>query len=133
MAMALVVARGVIETLLTQAARAHPLEACGLLSGACGRIDHAVVTANVHPDPLRHFEIDPAALIAAHKAAREGGAAVAGYWHSHPSGAAVPSATDRASAAGGGKVWAIVAGGEVAFWCDGSGGFEPLSYIVPRR
>ena len=108
------------------AALAYPLEACGLLLGGADLIAQATACANVHPTPRTHFEIDPAALIAAHKAERAGGPGIAGYWHSHPTGSAVPSPTDRASASGDGKVWAIVAGGEVAFWRDLPGGFEPL-------
>jgi len=125
MGMTIEVTSGVIATLREEAARAHPGEACGLLFGE-GRVDRAVVCVNVHPQPARHFEIDPAALIAAHKAAREGGAALAGYWHSHPSGDAIPSVTDAAQASGDGRIWAIVAGETVAFWRDAAGGFEAL-------
>lgn len=128
MGMPLAVARSAIATLLNEAARAAPEEACGLLLGSAERIESAVPTRNVHPTPRTHFEIDPAALIAAHRAAREGGAGVVGYWHSHPSGAAAPSATDRASASGDARVWAIVAGSEVALWRDTPDGFEALPY-----
>jgi proteasome lid subunit RPN8/RPN11 len=89
-----------------------------------------VPAANVAPDPLRHFEIDPAALIAAHRAARSGALPVVGYYHSHPTGHPVPSATDCEHAASDGSVWAIVADGAVAFWRDGASGFEALSYRV---
>ena len=126
MGMPLAVARSVIATLVAEAARAAPEEACGLLLGSAERIESAVSTRNVHPTPRTHFEIDPAALIAAHRAAREGWAGIAGYWHSHPTGPAAPSATDRASASGDGRIWAIVADGVVAFWRDASGGFEAL-------
>jgi predicted GIY-YIG superfamily endonuclease/proteasome lid subunit RPN8/RPN11 len=129
----LVVSSTVLRLIVAEASSAHPNEACGILLGSADRIDHAVVTANVHPDPRRHFEIDPAALIAAHRAAREGGPGLAGYWHSHPVGDAVPSAADRAMAAGDGKVWAIVAGQAIAFWGDSPAGFEPLSYIACAR
>lgn len=108
------------------AAAAHPREACGILLGEGGRITAARVTANVHPAPETHFEIDPQALIDAHRAARSGGAQVLGYFHSHPQGAAAPSATDRACAAGDGRIWAIIAGGEVTFWRDGEEGFAAL-------
>ena len=113
--------------LIAEAKRAFPLEACGLLLGRTDAIDHATVCANIHPTPLTHFEIDPASLIAAHRAARAGGPAIAGYWHSHPTGSAVPSPTDQAAASGDGKVWAIVASGEVTFWCDAADKFVPLS------
>lgn len=121
---------GAMATLLAEAASAAPAEACGLLLGAGRRIDEAQPAANIAADPLRHFEIDPAALIAAHRAAREGGAAVLGYYHSHPIGAAEPSATDRAQASGDGRIWAIIAGGEVRCWRDLPGRFEALSLRV---
>ena len=124
------VTRGVLETLRAKASAAHPRECCGLLLGYGGRIAIAVPCANVAGDPLRHFEIDPAALIAAHRTEREGGAQVVGYYHSHPNGRTVPSATDRASAARDGQLWAIVAGKEIALWRDGADRFEALSYTV---
>ena len=122
------VEQSVLSYLRAEAERAHPLEACGILLGTEGRIERAVACANVHPSPRTHFEIDPAALIAAYKAAREGGSAIAGYWHSHPAGAAVPSAVDQASASRDGRVWAIVAAEALTFWRDGEDGFEALSY-----
>ena len=119
------VARSVIAAILAGAARAAPHEACGLLLGA-PVIAQAVPAANVHPTPHTHFEIDPLALIAAHKTERAGGPALAGYWHSHPSGSAAPSATDRAHASGDGRVWAIAGKGRVTFWRDTPQGFEAL-------
>lgn len=110
------------------AAAAHPREACGILLGEGRRITQARETRNVHPAPETHFEIDPQALIDAHRAARAGGAQVLGYFHSHPTGDPVPSATDRASASGDGRIWAIVAGTDVRFWMDGEQGFTALSF-----
>ena len=116
--------------LLAAAQEAHPREACGLLLGDGGRITSATVAANVHPDPARHFEIDPAALLAAHKAARTGGPQVLGYWHSHPNGRPDPSEEDRAEAAGDGRIWVIVANGAISVWRDEPGGFKPLPSAV---
>ena len=124
------VTSGVVATLLAESAAAHPREACGLLLGQNGLIERAVATANVAADPLRRFEIDPAALIAAHQAERRGGAQLVGFWHSHPSGSCEPSATDRAGAARDGRVWAIVGGGEIGWWCDTADGFVALSTTV---
>jgi desampylase len=59
-----------------------------------------------------------------------GGPDLLGYYHSHPDGHPVPSATDCAHASGDDRAWAIVAGGQVGFWRDGTGGFEALSYVV---
>ena len=126
----LLVARSLFETVRAEAARTHPNECCGLLLGTGDRIERAVPAGNVHPDSARRFEIDPQALIDAHRAARAGGPDVIGYYHSHPTGAAAPSAEDRARAARDGSVWAIVAGGDVTFWRDDEGGFAALSYTV---
>ena len=116
--------------MIAAARAAHPREACGLLLGRDGVVEAATAERNVHPEPERHFEIDPLALIAAHKAARTGGAQVAGYWHSHPNGRPGPSSTDRAHATGDGRVWAIVADGTVSVWIDAPDGFKALSYAV---
>jgi proteasome lid subunit RPN8/RPN11/predicted GIY-YIG superfamily endonuclease len=123
------VSRAVIEAMLTHAEQSAPQEACGLLLGEGERITQARPAANIAPDPVRHFEIDPQALVDAHRAARSGGPQVVGYYHSHPAGPAEPSTTDRAQASRDGRVWAIVADGAVRFWRDGDDGFVPLSYV----
>lgn len=126
-------APGLEAALLAEAARAHPEECCGLLlgdEGAGGSIAAILPAANVAPDPKRHFEIDPAALIAAARHARQGGPAVLGYYHSHPSGNPAPSRSDRAMAAHDGRIWAIVAGGRLKFWRDGARSFEVLGFVL---
>lgn len=128
--MEIVVTSGAMATVLEEARRAAPHEACGILFGRAGRVERARLCANVHPDPERHFEIDPKALIDAYRAERGGGAQVVGYYHSHPEGPAHPSATDRAMAPHDGKLWAIVAANAVSLWRDAEQGFEALSYGV---
>lgn len=123
--MVLDVTSGAIATVLEEAAKAHPQEACGLLLGRAGRIARAVPAANVHASPERHFEIDPRALIAAHKAERAGGEELIGYYHSHPTGHPLPSATD-CEHSGDGRIWAIAAGGVVHWYRDVGGSFETL-------
>jgi proteasome lid subunit RPN8/RPN11 len=132
-AMSLEVTREVIEAVYAAARTAHPREACGLLLGLAGRITIARQTANVHPTPATHFEIDPQALIDAHRAQREGGLKLLGYFHSHPTGDPHPSATDRTLAAGDGKVWAIAVEDGITFWKDRPDGFAALSYEVIGR
>jgi proteasome lid subunit RPN8/RPN11 len=127
--MAIRLTSGALATLLAEATRAAPREACGLLLGR-SEIAVAAPCANVHAEPLRHFEIDPAALIAAHRAARAGGPEVLGYYHSHPNGRAEPSDTDRAMASGDGRMWAIVANGAVRLWRDEPAGFAALDHVV---
>ncbi|HEY0623641.1 M67 family metallopeptidase [Sphingomonas sp.] len=110
------ISRCVVELIQRAADEAAPHEACGLLFGGDRTVDAARIAANVAENPLIHFEIDPAALFAAIRAERAGGPVLAGYWHSHPSGDATPSATDAAMAAPDGKLWLIVAGGVVTGW-----------------
>jgi predicted GIY-YIG superfamily endonuclease/proteasome lid subunit RPN8/RPN11 len=124
------VSRSVMDRLLVEASRAAPEECCGLLLGRGGRITEALPAENVADDRLRRFEIDPMALLAAHKAARAGGPQVLGYYHSHPEGHPVPSATDCEHASGDARLWAIVSGGEVRFWRDGEAGFEEVEVTV---
>jgi len=129
--MALRLTRSVLEILRAEAIRAHPRECCGLLLGAAdGYIDVALPVRNVAPDQARHFEIDPQALVDAHRAERHGGPKLLGYYHSHPSGLSQPSATDRAEASGDGRVWAIVAGREITLWRDKGEHFQRLPYEV---
>lgn len=121
-----------LDRLIAEAARAHPHEACGLLYGTGERIDDAEIVANVAADPARGFEIDPAALFAALRAERAGGARLIGYWHSHPTGDATPSATDTAMAAADGKLWLIIAGERATLWRAGDHGFEAAT-LDPDR
>ena len=126
-------ARHMVQVLLSESADAFPDEACGILLGRGNRIEQVSSARNVHPTPRTHFEIDPQALVDAHRAARQGGPEVLGYYHSHPTGQAEPSATDRAMASGDGRVWAVVAAGDVTFWRDDEDGFVKLSSIVTGR
>jgi proteasome lid subunit RPN8/RPN11 len=130
MGMEIVLTREAFDRVLGEAAGALPDEACGILLGQGTRIERAQPAHNVHPAPRTHFEIDPQALVDAHRAARSGGPQVLGYYHSHPSGPAEPSDTDRAMAAGDGSVWAIAVGGDVRCWRDDAAGFAELSYVV---
>ena len=118
------------EAMLAEAA-AHPdVEVCGLLFGDQQRVIAAQPTANVSPCPHDSFEIDPAALFAAHKAVRAGGPAVIGCYHSHPNGKAEPSARDAAMAEEG-AVWVIIAGGAFKAWAYESGRFRPVQLSTP--
>lgn len=127
------VTSAVLEGIRAEAAAADPRECCGILLGDGETVRALDPARNVHPAPETHFEIDPRALIDAHRAARAGGPQVVGYYHSHPSGPAEPSPTDRAMAARDGRVWAIAGEGEVRFWRDDEAGFEPLSLRVIDR
>lgn len=101
-----------------------------MLFGTDAEITLAQVAENVSDFPEMRFEIDPRALFAALRAERSDGPKIAGYWHSHPTGDATPSATDAAMAAPDGKLWLIVAGETITAWRAGESGlhgrFEPV-------
>lgn len=120
----------IVKILFAETDLSHPYECCGILLGTSTQIKSAQPTRNAHPTPRTHFEIDPIALIATNRAARNGGPPIVGYYHSHPTGRPKPSATDQAMAAHDGKIWAIVAARAIRFWKDDPDGFEPLSYDV---
>ncbi|EZP51501.1 M67 family metallopeptidase [Sphingomonas sp. RIT328] len=128
------IASDLIDRIRCEAAACPDAEVCGLLFG-----DDAAITAirpcrNVAADPARWFEIDPAALLAAHRAARGGGPRLIGHYHSHPSGIARPSPRDAASAPPDGALWLIVAGGTVRGWRAVAGGpVEGRFAPVPLR
>ncbi len=121
----------VMAAIKAAAEASYPKEACGILLGQGIRITGFSEACNVHPAPETHFEIDPQTLINVHRAARDGGLQVLGYFHSHPKGPASPSETDRAMAAADGAIWAIRGEGATKFYrapsALGEGVFAELS------
>ncbi len=103
--------------------------------GTAASIDDATLCNNVAGDPSTTFEIDPTALIAAHRAMRAGGTQLIGHFHSHPIGHAEPSVRDAAAANGDGMFWLIIAQGEARLWRAVDGGpwlerFEPVALRI---
>lgn len=104
------------QQLLDWSKEAEPNECCGLLFGYDGIVGRVQLTENVADEPSHEFEIDPSALIAAERQARQGGPAILGYFHSHPNGVAKPSVKDAEMAADDGRQWLIVAGSRITCW-----------------
>lgn len=89
-----------LELLLAHAAGSDD-EVCGVLvgqPGAAPTITHIFAARNQHAAPRAHFLVDAATLLQADTIAQAHGLAIVGFYHSHPDGAAVPSAQDRADA-----------------------------------
>lgn len=129
------ISHGDLALLIGHAADEHPREACGVLLGAPGAVARIERTRNVAADPLRTFEIDPAALLRLHREARGAGLAVIGWYHSHPRGSAEPSRTDAARAVENGMLWLVVAGSDVTAWRTAPGGpvhgrFAPVALEI---
>ncbi len=133
--MKVAITRTLLDRIVARAA-GTPDEVCGLLLGREGVIEAGRAVENVAPDPARHFELDPAVLLAAHREARGGGMTVIGHYHSHPSGVAEPSATDAACATPDGTLWLIVAKGAARLWiaqADHDGGVRFAEAMLDIR
>lgn len=104
------------QQILREARAAGSRECCGLIEGARGadgfRITALYPARNLADAPDR-FDIDPRDQFAAYKTARERGQAIVGCYHSHPNGAAQPSATDLAGAEEENFIWLIASAGQV--------------------
>jgi proteasome lid subunit RPN8/RPN11 len=75
-----------------------PDEACGLLAAdAAGRLRTAYCLSNATPSPSA-YTLDPGEHFRALRSAEAQGWHLAGVFHSHPRGPAVPSPTDAAQA-----------------------------------
>ncbi|MEO9469309.1 M67 family metallopeptidase [Parasphingorhabdus sp.] len=134
--MKLIISSRIIEELQEIAREEAPSEICGLLFGRNGHVSQAQRTRNVAENPERHFEIDPAALIAAERSMRDSGADIIGYFHSHPGGNIEPSVTDAEMAFPDDRIWVILNGEQVAAWQATASGeifnrFNPVKLDCP--
>lgn len=90
------IGEGCRAAMLAHLRSAYPEEGCGLLAvGADGE----TVTAhyplpNVAPEPRRHYEGEPLAVLEALLAIERAGRRLGAVYHSHPAGPAYPSAED---------------------------------------
>ena len=90
--------RRIVNRILEQA-QAHPAEEiCGLLGARAGEVTSDYPIDNAAETPTNRYVMDPAAQIEAMRTMRERGERLFAIYHSHPSSAAAPSATDIAEA-----------------------------------
>jgi proteasome lid subunit RPN8/RPN11 len=90
--MDLLLAPGILETVIEHAKSTSPREGCGLLVGH-ETAERFVPMVNISVSP-NHYEMDPSDLIRVLRDLRETGEKLIAIYHSHPHGAAHPSATD---------------------------------------
>ena len=119
-----------------QARSAAPRECCGLLEGV--RTDETFTVQALHPARnlsahADRVEIDPRDHIAAVKQARARGAQIIGCYHSHPSGAAQPSAADLAGAGQEDFLWLIAAGERLEAFIYSGGLFLGADWVTSSR
>ena len=84
---------------LKAATAAAPAEEASALGGpTADTITTATPVPNVAAEPQTRYELDPAAVLAALEAIDDADAVHVGFYHSHPTGPARPSAVDRPAA-----------------------------------
>lgn len=129
------ISRQVLAAIEAEAAASPGEEICGLLFAEGGLVTAHSSCANVAANPRDSFEIDPVALIAAHRAARSGGPAIMGCYHSHPGGSAAPSQRDADAADPNGWLWLIVGRDGLRGWRAVANGrhfgrFDPVEIVT---
>ena len=120
--------------LVTHALAAAPDECCGVLLGREGEILEAVPAGNIADEPRSRFLIDPKAHIDARRTARARGLEVVGFYHSHPSSPATPSARDVAEFTYPGSLYAIVSlasePADIGLFRLDEGNFRRMSFVT---
>ncbi len=116
----------------SQLTRALPEEACGLLAGQDGSVEQVYPVDNALRSPTA-YRMDPAGQVKAMLEIERVGLQLIGIYHSHPTGPAIPSATDLKQASYPDSLYLICspAPGQAwqarAFWLrDGAAVEEPL-------
>jgi proteasome lid subunit RPN8/RPN11 len=84
------------RTLAEAAIAARPREACGLIAGKGVQAQQILPADNVAANPHHFYEIDPTALAKYLPALEREGRSLIAFYHSHPQGDPIPSATDIA-------------------------------------
>jgi proteasome lid subunit RPN8/RPN11 len=124
---AVLISPTVIAEMLAHARAEAPRECCGLLIGKGESVSRSVRAKNLDATATRYL-IAPDDHFAAIRAARAEGLEVIGAYHSHPSSAPIPSATDIAEANSGSDfLYVIVSliGDEVRAYRMERGAFTP--------
>jgi proteasome lid subunit RPN8/RPN11 len=82
-----------LHAVITHCIAGLPHEACGILAGIEGRVEHIYLMRNAKPGPS-YYEMDPEEQFRVMKDIRQKGLVIVGMFHSHPSGQAFPSSVD---------------------------------------
>lgn len=90
----LLISSSALTAIIAHARTALPNECVGVLLGRDNHVQAAQVLKTSLANP-REFEVDPLSLMQAQELADADGREIIGYYHSHPTGPAEPSARDR--------------------------------------
>ncbi len=85
------------EAMISHAKQELPNEACGLLAGRDGRVEHFYAMRNADDSPVT-YRLDPTEQLQVFNELEEKGWELLGIFHSHTHTQAYPSETDRRQA-----------------------------------
>lgn len=113
-----VITRSAYERLIAACRRLYPFEACGVLAASgterTGGAPHLSIDA-VHPvknaavQPADSFAFDPQDWVRAYADMRRSRQSIAGFYHSHPHAAPLPSVSDLSG-------WRQFGGESLTYW-----------------
>lgn len=86
------------KELIAYALQSEPDETCGILAGRQAKVEKIIPINNVADDPTHFFFLDPQQLAQILPDLYAENLDILAYYHSHPRGNPIPSATDIASA-----------------------------------
>ncbi len=129
-----------LEQTLRHLQAALPHEGVGLWVGKQGLVRQVWPLENVHANPQKRYEADPKALIELLRRIEREGQELLAIYHSHPTGPAWPSETDRSQAfwrvpyvifdmqTGEARAYRLPEGNEVAMQLEGVMGYMGYKY-----
>jgi [CysO sulfur-carrier protein]-S-L-cysteine hydrolase len=125
--------QAVLDAMIAQAEAERPCECCGFLVGK-DRIERAVPLRNALASPVA-YEVDARELLKVQRELRAEGREVMAVYHSHPTSAPVPSASDLARNGYGETIPHIIVGmmnskAEVRAWLLGETDFREVEIDV---
>ena len=85
------------EAMISHAKDEVPNEACGILAGRSGRVEHFYAMRNADDSPVT-YRLDPTEQIRVFNEIEDKGWELVGIFHSHTQSQAYPSETDRRQA-----------------------------------
>ena len=88
--MSFLIPKTVLAAMISHALETDPEECCGVLLGSDGTAEEARRLKNVHPQPIRRYEMPPMDLMRVESEAEAKGRKIVAIYHSHTPHASLP-------------------------------------------
>lgn len=122
------------QTIVLEAVKSAPGEACGVIGGVGSQAIKIIPAANTAQEPRYQYRIDDKVLVESAFALAREGLEIVAFYHSHPNGDALPSPSDVAQAYYPEVPYLIVGLGmaqtQMAAWQIGNGEVNPVALHI---